>query len=165
MAWQPGMTITAQRLLDNTPHTISYTSLTSNTSTATSTETVALTTPSNTFRNGRAYRVTYKGLAQSSVANDSVTVRVRKTDTAGEVYIDSFRLAIPAAGANVPFCLSNILTNTSGADITAVWVGTFVRVSGGTGNVLLAATSTHVAYIELEDIGEAVDFPTARAMT
>ncbi|MGW1324782.1 hypothetical protein ACWD64_19845 [Streptomyces antibioticus] len=164
MAWRPGQRITPQRLLDNTPHTISYTAITANTSTATTTEAVAVTTPSITFRAGRAYRITFKGLAQSSVAADTVTVRVRRTSTSGDIYVDSFRLPIPANATNVPFYLSNICTNGTSSDITVALVGTYVRASG-TGNVLLAATTTHVCYIEVEDIGEATDFVAARAIT
>ena len=163
MTWQPGMTITAERLIDNTPHNVSYTAITANTAAVTA-ETVAVTTSSITFRAGRAYRITFKGLAQSSGASDAVTVRVRKTNTSGDVYIDSFRLHIPAAGANVPFYLANICSNSTAADVSAVLVGTYARAAGA-GTSLIAATSTHVCYIEVEDIGEAADFPSARAIT
>lgn len=163
MPWRPGQTITPQRLSDNTPHTINYTALTANTANNTGTEAVALTTASITFRAGRAYRVTFKGLAQSSVAADQLTVRVRKTNTSGDVYVDSFRIPIPTAGGNVPFYLANICTNTTSADVSAVLVGTYVRLTG-TGNCVLAATTTHVCYVEVEDIGDAVDFAGARAI-
>lgn len=164
MAWLPGMTITDQRLLDNTPRTISYTAITANTGTSTGTELVAVTTSSVTFRTGRAYRLTFKGLAQSSVAADAVTVRVRKTNISGDVYVDSFRLYIPAGGANVAFYLSTICSNSTVADVSAVLVGTFIRVAGS-GSSLIAATGTHTCYIEVEDIGETADFPSARAIT
>jgi hypothetical protein len=158
------MAITAQRLLDNTPHTIEYSAITANTATNTGVEAVAVTTSSINFRAARAYKITFKGLAQSSVANDQVTVRVRKTNTSGDIYVDSFRLTIPTGGGNVPFYLSNICTNSTAADVSAVLVGTYVRLTG-TGNSLIAATSTHVCYVEVEDIGEAADYLSARAIT
>ncbi|WP_405856114.1 hypothetical protein OG407_07195 [Streptomyces sp. NBC_01515] len=161
--WLSGMRVTADRLNDNTPHTVNYTSITANTPNNTGTEAVALTTASITFRAGRAYRITFKGLAQSSVANDQVTVRVRKTNTSGDVYVDSFRIPIPTAGGNFPFYLANICANTGTSDVTAVLVGTYVRLSG-TGNTVLAATTTHVCYVEVEDIGDAGDFAGARAI-
>lgn len=164
MALPAGSILTPQRLLDNIPRTISYTALTANTANNTGTEAVALTTSSVTFRAGRAYRITFKGLAQSSVAADQLTVRVRKTNTSGDVYVDSFRIPIPTAGGNVPFYLANICSNTTSADVSAVLVGTYVRLTG-TGNCVLAATTTHVCYVEVEDIGDAVDFAGARAIT
>jgi hypothetical protein len=164
MPWLAGMKITAQRLIDFTPHTVEYQSLTANATAVTTTETVALTTGSVVFETGRAYRFTIKGLYQSSVAADQVQVRIRKTNTSGTTYVDSFRLYCPAAGGNTAFYLSNIGVNTSGADITAVVVGTYVR-SAGTGNVLIAASATNPAYIEVEDIGDASDFSGATAIT
>ncbi|MFJ9382094.1 hypothetical protein [Streptomyces sp. NPDC101455] len=162
--WLSGMRTTADRLNDNTPRTINYTPITANTATNTGTEAVALTTPSITFRTGRAYRITFKGLAQSSVANDQLTVRVHKTNTAGDIYVDSFRIVVPTVNGNTPFYLANICANTSGADVSAVLVGTYLRLSG-TGNALLAATTSHVCYIEVEDIGDAADFAGARPIT
>lgn len=164
MALPAGSILTPQRLLDNIPRTISYTANTANTSTATGTELVAITTSSVTFRAGRAYRVIFKGLAQSSAAGDTVTVRVRKTNTSGSIYLDSFRLYVAVAATNTPFYLGNICTNTTSADVSAVLVGTYVRV-GGSGNVLLAATGTHVSYIEVQDIGDATDYANATAIT
>jgi hypothetical protein len=164
MTWQPGQKITAQRLIDNTPHTISYTSLTANTSTVTTTETVGFTSASVTFETGRAYRITLKCLAQSSIAADTVTVRVRKTNTSGTAYIDQVRVSIPAAGANAPVYFQNICTNSTSADVTAALVATYVRASG-TGNALIAASTGNVAYMEVEDIGLAADFSGATAIT
>lgn len=164
MTWLAGQKTTAQRLIDNTPHTISYTSLTANTGTTTTTETVALTTASVTFRTGRAYRITLKCLVQSSVAADTVTVRVRKTNLAGTAYIDQVRMYIAAGGGNSPVYFSNICTNASGADITAALVGTYVRASGS-GNALIAASTNNVCYIEVQDIGESGDFSGATAIT
>ena len=163
--WLSGMRTTADRLNDYTPRTISYTALTANTATNTGTEAVALTTASVTFRAGRAYRITFKGLVQSSVANDQVTVRVHKTNTAGDIYVDSFRLVVPTAAGNTPFYLANICSNTTAADVSAVLVGTYVRLTGSTGNCLITATTTHVCYIEVQDIGDAADFANARPIT
>lgn len=164
MTWQPGMTITADRLTDNSPHAVSYTSLTANTAISTGTELVALTTANITFRTGRAYRITLKCLAQSSVAGDTVMLRVRKTNTAGTAFLDQVRKYIPANGANSPVHFSNTLTNTTGADVTAALVATYQRASG-TGNTLVAASVNNVAFVLVEDVGEADDYPAAQAIT
>lgn len=163
MAWLAGQRITVQRLLDNTPRTISYTSITANTASVTA-ETVWITSGSITFRTGRAYRCTLKCLLQGNAA-DKATVRIRKANLSGDVYLDSFHQGIQVSTSNTMFYGSNICSNTSGADVTAAVVGTLQRSSGSTANVAIAATTTHVAYMEVEDIGDASDFSGARAIT
>jgi hypothetical protein len=158
-----GEIITAEALADKTGDTVEYTSITANTGTVTTTETVAITTGSVTFTNNRAYEVTIKCLVQSSVAADNVTVRVRKTNVAGATLIDQCRINIPVAAGNYPAYFSNIVTNTTGADITAALVGTYVRTSGS-GNSLIAASTTNVAYVRVEDRGLATDHPGAYAL-
>jgi hypothetical protein len=162
--WQPGQRMTDARLRDNAPFTLAYAPLAANTATVTTTETVGITTPSVTLRNGRAYRITLKCLAQSSVSGDTVTVRVRKTDTSGTAYLDQIRQYIVANNANSPVFFSNTLTNTTGSDITAVLVATYVRASG-TGNALIAASANNVAYVLVEDVGSADEYPAAQALT
>lgn len=162
--WLAGQRATAQRLNDNAPFTLSYTSIAANTAAGTTTELVAITTASMTLRNNRAYRMTFKGLVQSTVAADTVTVRIRKGSAAGALYLDTMRIYVPSASANAPVLFSNILTNTSGADVTAALVGTYIRASG-TGNVLVAATGTQAAYLHVEDIGTASDHSGAVAIS
>lgn len=162
--WLAGQKTTAQRLNDNAPFTANYTSLTANSAAATTATVVAITTPSITFRDGRAYRVIFKGLAQSSVAADQIQVQVKKTNSAGASYVDSFRIQAPSAGGNTAFYLANVITNTTGFDIVAPLVGCVLRVAGGTGNVILAASTNNIAYIHVEDIGSALDYPSAHAM-
>lgn len=162
--WLAGMKTTADRLNQFHARTISYTAITANTSTVTTVETVAITTPSITFQNGRAYRIIFKGLAQSDTAADSVIVRVRKTNTSGTAYVDQVRLYVVANNANSPFYFANICSNTTGADVTAALVGTYVRASGA-GNVLIAASTNNVAYVLVEDIGSSDDYANATAIS
>lgn len=149
-------------LYNNTPQVVSYTAITANTSTTTTTEAVAITTPSITFTNGHAYRITYKGLA-AGTASDQGQMRVRKTNTSGTAYIDGFRQQI--FSGNTMFNLQNICANNSGADISAVLVGTYQLVTGGTGNVSVAASTNNVAYILVEDMGPSSNFTNATAIT
>jgi hypothetical protein len=141
---------------------LSYTAITANTSTTTSTEAVAITTPSITFQNGRAYRITFKGLGTGTVAADNGQFRVRKTNTSGTAYIDGFRTYL--FNGNTMFNLQNICANNSGADITAALVGTYVLASGS-GNVSVAASTNNVAFILVEDMGLASNFANATAIT
>jgi hypothetical protein len=142
---------------------VSYTSITANTATTTSTEAVAITTPPVTFRAGRAYRITYKGLGAGPVTGDNGQFRVRKTNTSGTAYIDSFR--IPLFAGNGMFTLQNICANATGTDITAALVGTYAIVTGSTGNVSVAASTNNVAFILVEDMGLASNFTGATAIT
>ncbi|MFJ9031087.1 hypothetical protein ACIRQP_21660 [Streptomyces sp. NPDC102274] len=164
MAWQPGQRITAQRLLDNTPNTVAYSAITTNTSTTTAAEVVGFTTPPIMFRTGRAYRIRYKGGVFSNTPGQQGTAAVRKTDLGGQTYINAFRIYLPAAGT-VAFDFSNICTNTSGANITAALVGTFGLTVAAGGTVNLAASTPNPAYIHVEDIGQAADYAGATAIT
>lgn len=163
MSWLAGNRITAERLRDNAPRIVSFDVLTSNVGTFTTTETVALTTQTVEFRNNRAYRVSARLLANSSVAGDRVTVRVRETDLTGTTYIDQEVIYLPTTG-NQPTNTAQIISNTTGADISQVLVLTGQRISG-TGNITIAASTNNVAYVMVEDLGDAGDFPGARAVT
>ncbi|MGW1623032.1 hypothetical protein [Streptomyces sp. NPDC002172] len=145
------------------PQVLSYTAITANTATTTTSEAVAITTPSITFQNGRAYRITYKGLAAGSNAGDNGQFRVRKTNLSGTTYIDSFR--IPLFAGNTMFNLQNICANNTGSDINAALVGSYVLVTGGGGTVGIAASTTNVAYILVEDMGLSSNFTNATAIT
>ncbi|MEV5953722.1 hypothetical protein AB0M11_08085 [Streptomyces sp. NPDC051987] len=149
-------------LYNYTPQVLSYTAITANTSTTTTTELVAITTPSITFQNGRAYRITYKGLGIGTTTGDNGQFRVRKTNTSGTAYIDGFRTYLFAG--NTMFNLQNICANNSGADITAALVGTYALASGG-GTVAVAASTNNVAYILVEDMGISSNFTNATAIT
>lgn len=158
-----GQRASADRLNYAHPFVVEYQAITSNTGSATS-ETVWVTTASVTFKSGRAYRITAKALIQGNTA-DKATLRVRKTNTSGSVYLDTFHQGIQVTGSNTLIYAANICANNSGADVTAALVGTFTRSSGSAASVLIAASSTHVAYVLVEDVGESSDFPSATAIT
>lgn len=149
-------------LFNYSPQVVSYTAITANSSTTTTTEAVAITTPSITFQNGRAYRITYKGLGAGTITGDQGQFRVRKTNTSGSTYVDSFLQGL--FNGNTLLNLQNICANNSGADISAVLVGTYLRASG-TGTVAVTASATNVAFILVEDVGLASNFPSATAIT
>lgn len=149
-------------LFNYSPQLVSYTAMNANSSTTTTTEAVAITTGSITFQNGRAYRITYKGIGAGTVNGDLGQFRVRKTNTSGTAYLDSFGLYLN--NGNSLFSLQNIAANNSGGDITAALVGTYVRYSG-TGSVSVGASTNNAAFILVEDMGVASNFPNATAIT
>lgn len=165
--WLAGQAETADRSNDLHPRTINFAAITATTGTsASTTEMAAITSPSITFRNGRAFRVTFKGNAIITVANDQAELRIRKTDTVtNPALLDSFRSPTGAAAGTYGFYYQNIFINTSGSDIAVPLVATFARVTGGTGNVSIFASALFPAYVETEDIGSSDDFTGAATMT
>jgi hypothetical protein len=161
-----GMRATADRINDAHPRTIAYQAITSNTSGSSSTsDTAWVTTGAVTFRAGRAYRMTLKALIQGNAA-DKATLRIRKNTTSGSVYLDTFHQNIAVSSSNTLVYASNICVNNTGADVTATaLLGTWSRSSGSAAAVLVAASATHVAYVQVEDIGIAADFPSATPIT
>jgi hypothetical protein len=134
-------------------------SITANVTGITTTETVLMTIPSMTYVNGRAYRVTLWGLAQSTTASTYFLYRLRKgsASTSGTIYKDQMRVPVlSTASTNSAVSLVFTLTNVSGADITTAvtWTGS---VAAGTG--IFAASAGNVAQATVEDIGLASQWP------
>lgn len=144
---------------------ISYTSRTTNTAGVTTTHTVGFGTPLTTFHPGRAYKVHAKGFVQSSVANDTVRIRILKDTTAGQGFIDTFDgLEIHGANGMTTFNHENIFrVAPAGPAVTASLVMTYVR-NTGTGTVFIGATSANPAYIELHDVGDYNSYPGANVL-
>lgn len=116
------------------------------------------------FVDQRAYRVRIKGYVQSSVANDTVRLRIRKASTVGQQLFDSFTgLIITAAAVQTAYSYEMILRNVSGANISTFLVVTYLRGSGA-GNVFIGANALNPAWIEVEDIGQASYYPGANAL-
>lgn len=134
-------------------------SITANVTGITTTETVLMTIPSMTYKNGRAYRVTLWGLAQSTTASTYFLYRLRagSASTTGTIYKDQMRVPVlSTASTNSAVSLVFTLTNVSGADITTAvtWTGS---VAAGTG--IFAASAGNVAQATVEDIGLASQWP------
>ncbi|MFE7398859.1 hypothetical protein [Streptomyces sp. NPDC057557] len=134
------------------------------TTVAAAVETVALTQTGVVLKTGRAYRVQVRGLAQAATAAAGVRVRVRKTNTSGAVWLDTFTIATPAANTNVQYANQNVVTNTTGATITTDLVMTWVTASGGGNSLLNAGAGLYTAF-EVSDIGAAADFASAQPIT
>lgn len=142
-----------------------FTCITASAAGVTTTETVGITSGSVDFEDDRAYRVSVKGYLQSSVAADTVRFLIKKTNAAGQQFFDSFRTyVIQANNQQAGFSNECILKNVSGATVTASLVLTYVRGSG-TGTVFLGANATNPAWMRIEDIGAAADYPDVNAIT
>lgn len=119
------------------------------------TETVIMTIPSMTFKDGRAYRVHLNLSQQSNSASDRFLYKLRKgsNTTSGTVYLNNIRVVTSAqVGIDNTFNASFILENNSGADITTAltWAG---NPANGTGQVNNPANNT--SFSTVEDVGVA----------
>ncbi|WP_299542010.1 hypothetical protein [uncultured Streptomyces sp.] len=119
-------------------------------------EGIWITTPAITFKASRAYRITVKGLLAPTATGSEGQVRVRKGALGGQLLFDSFRMTVPATG-NYAFLFGNIITNSTGAAITAPIVGTVAR-SSGTANFTVNGSAVSPSYLHVEDVGPASDF-------
>ncbi|MEH0586806.1 hypothetical protein QA942_23050 [Streptomyces sp. B21-106] len=122
-----------------------------------STETAVITTGSITFKTGRAYRVSLWGL-HSAASSSYAQYRIRKNTVSGTIYKDQIRVNnLQSSTANAVVSVQTILTNTTGSDVTAAlcWTGT----QGGVAQTwTLAASSSNVAYLLVEDCGSADNY-------
>ena len=130
---------------------VAFATLTANSSTTT-TELVTITVGSASYQTGRAYRATLKALVNSSVANDTVTCRVRRgTTTAGQAVLNTFSTKCVTTAENWPVFFQGYFSASS--NFTDAFCATIDRRTG-TGNILMAASATeHVAYLLIEDLG------------
>lgn len=149
------------------PYTVAYESITTTTTpVTTTTPQAAITTDPVNFRNGRAYRVSYRGGMSSNNLGQQGSVLIARGTAAGPAILNSQR--IPCAdgqAGTVGFYFENIVVNNTGLDITTVLVGTYQMVyqTAGTnaGTVAIFGSSATPAYLEVIEIGPASDFPNA----
>jgi hypothetical protein len=130
---------------------------------STSTEPIALTQTGVVIKTGRAYRIKVHGLAQNNTANTGVRIRIRKTNATGAVWLDTFTVTTPNAGANYQYNNEHIVINETGADITTTLVMTWTSVAGGS-STLNAGLGLYTAF-EVVDVGPSTNFPTAQSVT
>jgi hypothetical protein len=167
MAFLAGQRLTAQALNDGISRTLNYTSITANTATnSTATDVAAITTPNITFRNGRAFRIHYTGRWINTAANTEIQLVIRKSTTAtAPMLLDSGRAGGDGLNSGTwGFNLKNVVTNTSGADVTVPLLGCFNRVTG-TGSVQVAGSPTTPSFLWVEEIGPSSDYANSASLT
>ncbi|WP_406462947.1 hypothetical protein OHB07_16125 [Streptomyces sp. NBC_00111] len=166
----PDLALAGERLIASVenaraPFAVDYTCITTNTpASPVSAETVWVTTPTITFRAGRAYRLTIKGLITVSATGSEGRIRVRRATVTGTTLFDSFRISTPNA-ANYGFEFSNVFLNSGASDIAVALVGTIARDSGAANYHVSATPAASPAYLLTEDFGPVADFPAATSLT
>lgn len=119
-------------------------------------ETVALTAPSMTWRDGRAYLVKMVVRCSHSAAQ-TFSYRVRQTNLAGASKL-FFQFQVTAAIGNSYTWEGHIRRATGAGNLTDNIV---VTMAASAGTVTAAAAADVVRYLEVWDCGAEADFPTA----
>ncbi|MBQ0893447.1 hypothetical protein KBX37_10125 [Micromonospora sp. U56] len=122
-------------------------------------ETSVLSIPSLTFVAGRAYRVRIGGAFTMTAAG---VVRARLRDRTSTFTVEWADLGhFPATLANNPFRLeaTAYLRRTAATDLTAQTLALTLQAS--VAGTVHAASATAPRWVEIEDCGEAADFPQA----
>lgn len=158
------------QLNNHPPYRVDFAVTTTNTGTFTTTETAYITSNSVTLKNNRAYRFDILGLVQhaSTSATGLLRVRVRRTSTTGNQVRSVGAFSIfngTTANVNNYFGLSIVATNTTGSDLTDVWVVTLVEETGTAVTFTGAASAGNPATLMITDIGPSSDFPGAAPIT
>lgn len=134
---------------------INFTAINADTAPTVGTAT-AITTPVLTFLPGRAYRLAAKGHVVSSVAGDTVRIRLVKSATS---VLDTFgAIQIASAAGSSGFYFETIVRNAGSTVLSGTVSMTYAR-NTGTGNVFVGASAQNPSYVEVIDIGPATDYP------
>lgn len=168
MTWLAGQVVTAQRLIDNSQRIVDYATTTSNVAGITTTEMAVVTGNTVTFRSGRAYRVTIRGLVTSSgTTSTGARFRLRKGSVSGTVIREWWDVAVSTvtAGRNVAVDLSTVISNATGADITTALVVGCLRDWGTTDSLTVSATAGTPTSLMVEDLDSATNVPGAQALS
>lgn len=96
---------------------------------------------------GRRYKVTFKVLVFSTVANDDANVWVRNGSSAS---LNAYGVRAVSTTHGIMVAGSHVLTGLSAGSQT---VKLSLERAAGSGSVALAAASTHPSFILVEDIG------------
>lgn len=129
---------------------IATTTRTSDTSTVTTTETVADSVTA-TLVNGRKYRVRYIAGYSSSVADDTVFLRLREDSVSGTQMAIFRGHSHLTNGAGSRWVANFEAEYTASASASKTFVATYVRASG-TGNVSVNAGATYPTLLYIERI-------------
>lgn len=124
--------------------------------------TTIMTTPSASYRNGRAYRISIRGLMNASAADFMQLMILKGTGTGGTTYVSQMRLqALSTSTTNIAVNFTSILTNTTGADITTtltlVAQNSTANAAQPTWTWAANATSS-TSYMVVEDCGSATNY-------
>lgn len=115
------------------------------------------------FRNGRAYRLTWRLHVSSTLAQNDILLRLRENGGAQLLYNGGVQPALDATNEHeiTGWC---VVTNVSGADIQATWNLSLQCPGATVANPVVAGTASVGGHLEMltEDIGAAGDYPGAR---
>jgi len=168
--WLAGEDITADKLNQRRPFLITAKALASNaTSVSSTTLQTIMTTDTVTLKSGRAFEFKIRGLIQHATTSATGLCRFNLAFNSSGNGIRTLG-AIPvyngtSASRNNWVELTYAAINGSGSDITDAVVLSYAQEPGESKTFTFAANSTHVAHLEVWDIGPASDFPSYFELT
>lgn len=122
-------------------------------------EAITDTSPSTVYRNGGAWRLTYRSRVTAATANQLFGQAIRDTNIAGFIRMSTAFTPVITTSANATWVhWEHIIANSSGSDVTRVLVATGISTSGA---MTLTASSVFPRYWTCDYIGLADDFPEA----
>lgn len=125
-----------------------------------STETTVLTVSSCTFKANRAYRLEFSGGTSVSVSNNTPNIKVRKTNTSGQI-LSQIRVAVLTNATMCGFHHAQVF-QIGGSDVTASMVLTATASASYTTNIL---ASQEVTALHFYEIGAASNYSWATTLT
>jgi hypothetical protein len=145
------------RAVDMVPQKIWTVSATSNSASIGTTETVIFTSPSTTYRAGRAYRITFRFRIQAATGALDATIAMRDTDASGFIRMSGVVYRIAAVSIAYGIHHEHIIVNTDTTDVTGHVLA--MTLDNSTNTSVIQASSVHPAYFTCEEIGDADDYP------
>jgi hypothetical protein len=126
-------------------------SLLANSATITSTTPTSVLTLSANLISGKTYAIVFTGRPSSSVAGDFAIVRIKTVSATGTDLNHATIFLGSATGAGLELeCYAEFTAASTGA---VLFVATLERVTGGTGNIILRASSTGPAFLTCDYLG------------
>ncbi len=121
------------------------------------------TSPSATYRAGRAYLLTARFRMSAGTASSDMRFQIRDTNVSGTVRMANASFRAQTTGEGYQALIEHFVANTGPSDITGrVLALTGTPGAGATLTVL--ASSTHNAYWSCIEMGSSDDYPEAIAL-
>lgn len=127
-----------------------------------SSETVMYSSPSATYRAGRAYRMSLRFRANVNTGASDHTYAIRDTNASGTFRMGAQSYRVAVSTLNTGIYIEHIVANTTTSDITGRVLA--LTLIGSTNTNLINASASCPFYWGCYDYGDADDFPEAVAL-
>lgn len=151
-----GQRLRAEDMVERKIWTVSSTSSSAAITTA---ETIVLTSPSTTYRAGRAYRLRIRTRIAVTASAAAAIVAIRDTNISGFIRMSDVYKQCPSITVGWGFYHEHVIANATASDVTGKVMVMTLRSSANT--VTFNASSVHPTYWTCSEIGSSDDYPEA----